>query len=262
MKIVSLVALISLAGAATGGCSPASAAATDDRLLLSADGATLTGASGGGGGSIAWLHNFNLSTLGGAAVEYQTIADAHWTFGSLNASKTFGQGSAKTSVYGEIHEGAGNIGARSFNYSIVAAGLIRTFGSHLSLQYDDRQIGIDTSHGNLPKLGASILWGPHLQTAVAYQHSVSGNLSTHLASMRFDVYAKPLNWLGGGAFGQGSPAVFNLQTGLTQPGGTLREVFLGAAKQFAHSEFTLVADYLDLAGTKRTTVTVNYMFDL
>jgi hypothetical protein len=262
MRMVSLSFLISLAGAAALGCPAALAASSDDRLLLSADGATLTGASGGGGGSIAWLHNFNLSTLAGAAIEYQTIANAHWTFGSLNASRTFGQTGAKTSLYGEIHEGAGDIGARRFDYSIVTAGVIRTFGPHLSLQFEDRQISIDTSRGNLPKLGASILWGPRLQTAVAYQHSVSGNLGTHLVSLRFDAYGKPLNWLGGGAFGTGSPAVFNLHTGLIQPGGRLREVFAGATKPFAHSDLTVVADFLDLAGTKRTTLTLNYLFNL
>jgi hypothetical protein len=262
MKTLSLSLLISLAGAAAAVCPKALAASTDDRLLLSADGSTLTGASGGGGGSIAWLHNFNLNNLAGAAVEYQTIANAHWTFGSLNASTTFGQAGAKTSLYGEIHEGAGDINARRFDYSIVTAGLIRTVGPHLSLQLEDRQIDIDTSRGNLPKLGASILWGPRLQTAIAYQHSVSGNLGTHLVSLRFDAYGKRLNGLAGGAFGTGSPAVFNLQTGLIQPGGKLREVFVGAAKAFARSDLTVVADYLDLAGTKRTTLTLNYLFDL
>jgi hypothetical protein len=105
--------------------------------------------------------------------------------------------------------------------------------------------------------------GPRLQTAVAYQHSVSGNLGTNLGSIRVDVYGKPLNWLGGGAYGQGAPAVFNLQTNLIEPGsGRLKEAFIGAGKSFGRADLTVVADYLDLSGTRRATLTVNYIFDM
>jgi hypothetical protein len=263
MKALTLRLAISLAGMACAGVAYADATGSDDRLLFSADGATLSRASGGGGGSVGWLHNFNADTLAGAAVEYDTIANGHWTFGSLNASTTSGPASARLSLYGEIHEGAGDLGLHRFDYSIVAAGLIRTFGPHFSLQLDDRQIDIDTARGNLPKIGAAVLWGPRLQTAIGYQHSVSGNLGTNLGSLRIDVYAKPLNWLAGGAFGQGSPAVFNLQTNVIEPGsGRLKEAFLGAAKSLARSEVTVVADYLDLSGTRRATLTVNYIFDM
>jgi hypothetical protein len=236
---------------------------SDDRLLFSASGATLSGASGGGGGSAGWLHNFSADNLVGAAVEYDTLADAHWTFGSLNAATTSGPAGARLSLYGEIHEGAGDIGSHSFDYANEAVGLIRTFGAHFSLLLEDRQIDIDTSRGNLPKIGATMIWGPRLQTAVAFQHSVSGNLGTNLGSIRIDGYGKPLNWLVGAAYGQGAPAVFNLQTGLIEPNsGRLKEAFLGASKQLARSELTVVVDYLDLSGTRRTTLTVNYIFDL
>jgi hypothetical protein len=253
---------ISLTGIVCAAVAGAAAAATDDRLAFSAQGSTLSEGSGGGGGSVGWLHNFSADSLAAAAVEYQTIANAHWTFGSLSASTTSGPANARLSLYGEIHEGTGDIGLHTFDYSIIAAGLIRTFGPHFSAQLEDRQVDIDTTHGNLPKLGVSVLWGPRLQTAVGYQHSVSGNLGTNLGSIRIDVYAKPLNWLAGGAFGQASPAVVNLQTGIAQPGSTLKEVFLGASKPLARSEVTLVADYLDLAGIKRATLTLNYIFDL
>jgi len=60
---------------------------------------------------------------------------------------------------------------------------------------------------NLPKIGLTYLWGPRLPDRVAYQHSVSGNPGTNLGIIRVDVYGKPLNWLAGGAYGQGAPAV-------------------------------------------------------
>jgi hypothetical protein len=253
-------------------CAPALACAaaahaddtgSDDRLLFSASAATLSAASGGGGGSAGWLHNFNADNLAGVAVEYDTLANAHWTFGSLNAATTSGPAGARLSLYGEIHEGAGDIGTRSFDYANEAVGLIRTIGPHFSLLVEDRQIDIDTSRGNLPKVGATVIWGPRLQTAVAFQHSVSGNLGTNLGSIRIDGYGKPLNWLIGAAYGQGAPAVFNLQTGLIEPNsGRLKEAFAGVSKQLGRAELTVVADYLDLSGTRRTTLTVNYMFDL
>jgi hypothetical protein len=254
---------ISLAALMCAGVARADDTGSDDRLLFSASGATLSVASGGGGGSAGWLHNFNADNLAGAAVEYDTIANGHWTFGSLNAATTSGPAGARLSLYGEIHEGAGDLGVHRFDYANEAVGLIRTIGPHFSLLLEDRQIDIDTSRGNLPKLGVTYLWGPRLQTAVAYQHSVSGNLGTNLGSIRIDAYGKPLNYLVGGAYGQGAPAVFNLTTDVIEPGsGRLKEVFLGASKSLARSDLTVVADYLDLSGTRRVTLTVNYIFDL
>jgi len=263
MKAICPQLWIPLLGLACIALAHADDAGSDDRLLFSASGATLSVASGGGSGSAGWLHNFNADNLAGAAVEYDTIANGHWTFGSLNGATTSGPAGARLSLYGEIHEGEGDLGTHHFDYSVVAVGLIRTFGPHFSLLLDDRQFDIDTSRGNLPKIGLTYLWGPRVQTAVAYQHSVSGNLGTNLGSIRVDVYGKPLNWLAGGAYGQGAPAVFNLQSDLIEPGsGRLKEVFLGAGKSFARSDLTVVADYLDISGTRRVTLTVNYIFDL
>ena len=57
--------------------------------------------------------------------------------------------------------------------------------------------------------------------------------------------------------------MFNLTTDVIEPGsGRLKEVFLGASKSLARSDLTVVADYLDLSGTRRVTLTVNYIFDL
>ena len=263
MKAICTQFWIPILGLACIALAHADDAGSDDRLLFSASGATLSVASGGGGGSAGWLHNFNADNLAGAAVEYDTIANSHWTFGSLNAATTSGPAGARLSLYGEVHEGTGDIGSRGFDYSVVAAGLIRTFGSHLSLLLEDRQFDIDTSRGNLPKIGLTYLWGPRLQTAVAFQHSVSGNLGTNLGSIRIDAYGKPLNWIVGGAYGQGAPAVFNLQTGAIVPNsGKLKEGFVGTSKSFGRSDVSFIADYLDISGTRRVTLTVNYIFDL
>lgn len=251
-----------LAGTVCAGYAIASDAATDDRLAFSANGSWLSDDHSGGGGSVGWLHNFTEATLADAEVEYETLADAHWTFGSLSASTAFGPPDGKLNLYAEGHEGAGDIGTHPFDYSIVAAGAVRTFGSHFSLQLEDRQFDIDTTHGNLPKLGASILWSPKLQTAVAYAHTVAGNLGTNLLSVRIDAYSTSVNCLAGAAFGTASPAVVNLETGFVQPGKRLNEGFVGVSKPLSRGKLTLVADYLDLAGIRRSTLTVSYIMDL
>jgi hypothetical protein len=233
-----------------------------DRISVSADGATLTGTDGGGGASLGWLHNFDADTLAGVAVEHQVLANAHWTFGSVNGSLTTGPAGQRYSFYGEAHEGAGDDGPNAFHYAIEAVGVIGTYSHKFSAQLEDRQIDVESSHGNLPKVGLSYLWGPNYQTAVSYQHSVSGNLGTHLTAVRIDKYGATLNFLGGVAFGQASPAVVNLQTGIVIPGNQLKEGYIGVSKPLPRfrGELVLVGDYLDLSGIKRATVTLSYIF--
>lgn len=245
---------------------PACGAATtdDDRIAVSADGATLTGTGGGGGGSLSWLHNFDADSLAGVAAEHQVLGDARWTFGSLNGSLTRGPDNQRYSVYGEAHEGAGDDGVRAFHYSIQAVGIVGTYLHRLSVQIEDKQIDVEGTRGNLPKIGVGYLWNPHLQTQASYSSSVSGNLGTHLAAARIDAYNAAVNLFGGVALGQAAPTIIlNFQSGLVQSR-QLHEGYVGASKPFPRlrSELTLVADYQNLSGIKHATMTLNYIFHL
>jgi hypothetical protein len=235
-------------------------AAADDRILLSADGSTLPGTNGGGGGSIGWLHNFDADTLAGVAVEHQVMSVAQWTFASANGYVTRAFGDARYGIYGEAHEGAGDDGPNAFKYSIVAAGVVGTFFHRLSVQLDDRQYEVEKTHGNLPKLGLSYLWNPHVLTTVSYADSVSGNLGTHLTAGRIDLYGPKVNFLGGVAFGQVSPTVLGLE--LVIPGKKLSEGYVGVTKPLpkARGDLTLVVDYQDLSGSSRVAVMLNFIF--
>ena len=226
----------------------------DDRLILAANGSTLTGGSGGGGGGVTWLHGFSASTFAGVGAEHQAIADSHWTLGSAMGSVTFG---GRTSFSGEVHEGSGDIARKSFSYSLVVLDASRMLTKDLSVQLEERRIDIDTSHGNLPKIGLTYAWTRRLQTSLAYADTVGGNLGTQLYSARVDYFGKHAGLLAGGATGRGAPAVVNLQTGaIEQPALRLREVFVGVSKPFVRANLQLVLDYLDLAGNKRTTLTL------
>ena len=264
LPVAALVAGWLIPGLAKGADYPASTPApndtSDDRILLSADGSTLPGTNGGGGGSIGWLHNFDADTLAGVAVEHQVMSVAHWTFASANGSVTRTFGDARYGVYGEAHEGAGDDGPNAFKYSIVAAGVVGTYFHQLSVQLDDRQYEVEKTHGNLPKLGLSYLWNPHVLTTVSYAHSVSGNLGTHLTAGRIDLVGARVSFLGGVAFGQVSPTILGLEVNI--PGKKLSEGYVGVTKPLprARSDLTLVVDYQDLSGSGRVAVMLNYIF--
>lgn len=237
---------------------PASAPSPDS-LIFSANGSTLTDASGGGGGSVGWLHDFSAGVLG-LAGEYQTLADAHWAFGSFTGAVSTGSASAKWTFSADAHLGSGDIavyqGLRRFNYDVEGADVAGTFGGKLTLQLDAQQYDVDTTHGALPKVGLGYLWTPHWQTSASYSRSVTGNLGTELETLRIDHYGHTVNWLLGGATGHVAPAVVNLYTRILQPAPQLREGYLGISKSFWGSDWSILGDYLKVANERRITLTV------
>ncbi len=239
-----------------------SVAATDDRIALSANGESLTGTRGGGGAALGWLHNFDADTLASVAVEHQGIANSQWTFGSVLGSLGRTWNGAHYSVYGEVHEGAGAEGTRRFDYQIGAVGLSATFFNRFTAQLEDRQIDVQPTHGNLPKLALSYLWSPHVLTSVSFASSASGNLGTHLGAARLDYYGPALNVLAGAAYGLASATVLGIDESVLAPAKRLKEGYVGISKPFprARGELTLVADYLDLSGSRRATLTLSYIF--
>ncbi|HEY1726203.1 MAG TPA: hypothetical protein VGF89_12320 [Steroidobacteraceae bacterium] len=252
--------LLPLAATASIASAWADQGPSSDQLAVSGNASELTGNHGGGGGSLAWLHNFTPSTLIDVAGEYEALVNSHWEFGSLTASTTFGDPGEKTSLYAEGHEGRGDIGPHHpFDYQVVAAGGVQSLGKYLAVQLEDRQFDIDTSHGNLPKLGIALSPSPRFTTTLAYAYTAGGNLGTNLLSVRFDAAARRINWLAGAAFGTASPAVVNLETGFVEPSKRLNEGYAGLVLPVARGKLTLVADYLDLAGFRRTTVTLSYI---
>jgi len=233
-----------------------------DRIAVSASGSTLTDTNGGAGESLGWLHNFDPDSLITFGAEHQSLSVAHWTFGSIGGAVTRGSADARYTLSAEAHEGAGDDGPRAFHYSIAAAGIAGTYFQRLSVLLEDRRIDVETTHGNLPKIGLSYLWSPHWLTSVAFTDSVSGNLGTRLGSVRVDKYGTAVNVFGGAAFGQASPVILNIEGDIVAPGHTLREGYLGLSKSFAHArhDVSLIADYIDLSGSKKATLTLSYIF--
>ncbi len=255
------------AGSNAAAAPPASAPASpvssstwqpDDRLLLSADGATLTGTKGGEGGSAGYLYEPSADALLGAAVEYQRLADAYWTFGSLNAAFSHALTSTtRWDVHADAHQGYGDSGGHSFDYSIAAAGVGFTLPGGVAIDGEERHFDVDTTRGNLPKLTLSKVWGTHWLATVAYAQSYGGNLDTNYSLVRLDYYGRGFSLLGGASIGRVTPAVVNL-VGVLQPQAEhLSEPFLGVTKSIKRVDLTLLGDDFNLAGIRHFTLTLN-----
>ena len=235
---------------------------SDDRLTLMASHLSLSDADGGEGFSAGWLHNFDATKIVGLAVEHQTLADVHWTFGTLDLSVGLGQADRRSTMYLDARAGSGSDPRNSFKYQIVSVGLIQSLTHRFALQIEDKQIDVDTTHGNLPKVGAQFLWTPTLLTSLSYSHSLGDSLGTRLWSARVDRYGKQFNFILGGAAGQASPVLFDKLTGLRTPGQTLKEGFFGFTKPFPRVDVTLLGDYLRLNQQDRKTVTLSAIVHL
>ena len=233
------------------------AASAEDRLVFSANGSTLTGDHGGGGAAATWLRQFDSGSLIGLGAEYQTIYNSHWTLGNFNGALALSPGGVKTSLYAEGHLGAGDTAGEPFHYTNVAGGFISTLTPWLSVQLEERYIDIAPSRGNLPKLGLSFRLAPALLASVSYAQSFGGNLDTKLGTARLDYSGTQFNWLVGGAYGPVAPRVLNLIGQTVGPAKTLKEGFVGAGRSFGRTDWQLIADYQDLEGFKRTTITLN-----
>lgn len=260
--LLTVLCLSSLAAASSLPAARVVAAEVDarppDRLSLSANGSRLIGTDEGAGGSLNWLHYFTPDAVFGLGAEHQLIADSRWTFGSVRGALSRGQPASRFSVFGEVHYGGGDENGRNFDYSVAVLGVSRSFTSKFSVQLEGRQIDIDTTHGNLPKLGLTYVWTPRLLTNVSYAHSVGGNLGTELITARIDHYGTYVNLMAGGASGSADPSVVNLQPGLTLPASNLKQGFVGIGKAFARGEVQLLGDYLELAESEKVTLTLSF----
>jgi hypothetical protein len=239
----------------------AASSTVEDRVSVSGNGSTLTGTNGGEGGALGWIHNFDTDSLLVLGAEHQRLGDAHWTFGSLAGALTREIGDGRYSFLAEAHEGAGEDGPHALHYRIEAAGVTGTYFHQLSILLEYRRIDVETTHGHLPKIGVSYLWTPHWLTSVSFTESAGGNVGTRLTSVRLDHYSPVVNLLAGGVYGQASPTIIDL--GIVSPGHILREGYVGASRTFAHrTDVTLTADYLNLSGSKRATLTLSAIIRL
>lgn len=244
---------------------PATAAEIDarppDKLTLTGNGSNLTDVGvdeDGYGGSLNYLHYVTPDVLFGVGGEHQSIAESSWTFGSLRGAWGRGEPSSRFTVVGEFHYGDGDDDGRNFNYQVGVLGLSQSFGSRFSVQLEGRQIDIDTTHGNLPKLGLTYLWTPRLSTNISYADSVGGNLGTKLTTARLDHYGQHVNFLIGGAVGEADPSVVNLPVGVSLPVQDLTQGFIGIGKTFSWGEVQLLGDYLELETSEKVTVTLSF----
>jgi len=230
-----------------------------DKITLSGTGARLMDAEeNGAGGALNYLHYFTPNVIVGVGGEHQYIADSKWSFGSLRGAVSHGEPHSRFNISGEVNYGDGDENGRKFDYLVAVLGLSQSFGTKFSMQLENRHIDIDTTQGNLPKLGLSYLPTPRLVANVSYADSVGGNLGTQLTTVRLDHYGNVINFLIGGAMGDADPSVVNLQPGLTLPSQDLKQGFIGIGRTFRNGEIQLLGDYLELGANEKVTVVLSF----
>lgn len=230
-----------------------------DRLTLSASGSRQLHIDDGGGGSLNWLHYFTPDAIFGLGGEHQFIGDARLNFGSVRGAWSTGEPGAKWSILGEANIGKGNDGNSDYDYSVVSLGVSRAINTKLYVELEGRQFDIDTTHGNLPKLGLTYVWSPHLLTYVSYARSVGGNLGTELTSARVEYYAQHATLKIGGSTGRADPSVLVNLPGIgALPAVKSKQGFVGVGKTFKRGELQLIGDYLKTGDSEKITFTLSY----
>lgn len=230
-----------------------------DRLTLTGSDAQFRESdASGASGSLNWLHYFTPDAIIGLGAEHQYVEDARLNFGSLRGSVGRGDASSRLTVYGEVHYGEGDDDGRDYDYAVGALGVSKSFTPRFSVQLETRQFDIDTTRGNLPKLGLSYLWTPRLSTTASYAHSIGGNLGTELYALRIDHYGRHLNIMAGGSSGRANPSVLNLEPGVVLPASQSKQAFLGIGKTFGVGELQLIGDWLEVSETQKVTITLSF----
>ncbi len=230
-----------------------------DRLTLSGSRSEFLDSSDeGSAGALSWLHYFSPDALFGIGAEHQYVEDASLTFGALRGSLGRGEPSSRFNIFGEVDYGEGDDDGREFDYAVAVLALSQNFTRSFSVQLEGRQIDIDRSHGNLPKLSLTYLLTPRLLASVSYAHSVGGNLGTELTSARFDYYGPYVNLTLGGGSGRADPSVLILEPGVVLPASQSKQGFLGIGRTFKRAEIQLLADYLEVASSEKVTVTFSF----
>lgn len=229
-----------------------------DRLTLAGSSSRLPDTDDeGGGGSLNWLHYFTPDALLGLGGEYQFVEDSTLTFGSIRGSLGYGAPESRFNIFAEMNYGDGDEDGRKFDYSVAVLGLSQNFGKRFSVQLEGRQIDIDTTHGNLPKLSLTYLWSPRFLSSISYAQSIGGNLGTELTAARIDYYG-PVHLMFGGSSGRADPSVLVLEPGVTLPASESTTGFVGIGKAFARGELQLLGDYLKIGGSEKVTVTLSF----
>lgn len=230
-----------------------------DRLTLSASGSRQIDVDNGGSGSLNWLHYFTPDAIFGLGAEHQFIADARLNFGSVRGSWSHGEPGSRWSILGDANYGKGDDGLRTYDYSVASLGISRAITKKLYVELEGRQIDIDTTHGNLPKLGFTYVWSPHLLTYVSYARSVGGNLGTELTAAHIQYYGPYVNLKVGGSSGRADPSVIVILPGdRALPAVDSTQGFVGVSKVFERSEVQLIGDYLKTGESEKVTLTLSF----
>ncbi len=249
---------VSAESAPPAAAAPAAAFTVDPRLVFSGDGMTLTGITAAAAARSHWLGNYGPGDVSAWASNTRRSPTRTGPTAPSTARWRRAVGAnVRTSLYAEAHEGAGDIGRPPSTTRCSPPAGSTTFNSYASVQLEERRIDIDTSHGNLPKIGLSLRLLPQLLASLSYAESFGGNLGTKLGTVRLDYVSKASTGWRALPTGPRHRASSTSSARSCGAAPTLREGFAGVGKTFGRTDWQLLGDYQDLDGFKRTTLTLN-----
>ncbi len=237
-------------------------AACADQLSLGLD-ATRVAPVSGGGATVDWLHDDGGSARWDLGLTYQRIGSSHWHFGTVGSAWVGTAPPARRwTASASASVGTGRTEGRTFDYQDISASLSRGLAAALTVSARDRQIDVDTAHGNMPAVSLEFVGGTRWLARAEFEKSVSGNLGARIAMLRLDHLARRLGASVGVGVGRVVPVVAIVPsiapTPVNPPVQTLHDAFIGLAWQLGGSKILATLDHLRLGSEVHWTLTLNY----
>ena len=232
---------------------------THDFLVLTGGFNRVASSGDGGITSLDWVHLTRSGKTYTAGAEAHSVGDSRWAF------LTFGSTLLKMDrfqlqIRGSF--GGGNADGENFSYQSYEATVSYKTTQQFYLTLDEQYLKIGDAHGLLIKPGTTIFIRPWLRAELSFSQSVGGNVQTQLGSGRLDVDARAVGLFGGIAGGHTSPEIVRVEFGSETPGQSLKEAYLGFRLRLREIEWTVVADFPDLATNRQQIITVGLKLPL
>jgi hypothetical protein len=240
------------------GAAPTKATATDS-LVFQGDWYHDSSAPGGGGGSVDWIHSTEDRSTFTAGVASYSLAGSQWTLGRGSAAFHLVK---RIVIHSQASIGGGQSAGSSFAYQWYQGDLTYRAANWLFPKIEENYFRVGSTRGNLLKCGTFLVPFHTSSVEIEYARSVTGNLNTSFAMLRFEQRLRLVRFYGGFAAGQTAPQIFNISVGIPAPAPQLREGFLGLLFPISRYEIGSGLDFLDLSGAVRTTLAFTFKLPL
>ena len=234
---------------------PAARSASLDTLVANAERTDIAAGPQGGTGSIEWVHTSSRNAFNAGLIS-SSIGETSWTYGRAGAMR---RPFERTTVQGQADVGVGHERQRKYGYRAAQGSIAyELVDNRLALEFQDRYIDVDSSSGNIVKLGLTVLPVRPLSVAAALHASTNGNVDARSASLKVEAHFGGRAVIGGMSAGRSQPVLLGLSANAAVAQ-TLREAFGGVTVPVKRVRVTLLVDSLELGPTRRRSLIMTWM---